>query len=87
MNALPIDDNSLVQISSIEEDKTDLWESTIAMNDMQKRVIQNSTPKKPSTQKSEAEKQQEQAKEKEEEKKAIIEARNELLTPENVGTL
>lgn len=82
---LPMDDNSLVQLSSIEEDKSDLWESTIAMNDMQKRVIQNSTPKKP--QKSEADKQKEQANEKEEEKKAIIEARNELLKPENVGTL
>lgn len=82
-----MDDNSLVQLSSIEEDKSDLWESTIAMNDMQKRVIQNSTPKNTQPQKSEADKQKEQAKEKEEEKKAIIEARNELLKPENVGTL
>ena len=84
-------EDTFVQLSSdvnSAEDKgkgENPWESMINMNAMTKSVVDKSVPKKPV--KSEAEKKREQAKQAELEKKAIQEARNELLKPENVVTM
>ena len=59
------------------------WESMITMNVMTKSVLDKSAPKK-APGKSDAEKKQEEAKQAEFEKKAIQDARNELLQPENI---
>ena len=75
-------DNEMVQLSSTVGDNT--WDAVVSMNHMTDNLLQKSAPTAPAGPPKPDEKKQ---KEKELEKKAIEEARSELLKPEAVNNV